>query len=1050
MAIEDDSTGAREIEKPGSTGFVEGATLDGPDGLGVLSPGPDTPGDDPGPDARMAAPEDLDEDPRGKQLMRRKLFPRRSQPVKIGRYTVLKLLGQGGMGVVYACFDDLLDRKIAVKVLHLGRVRDHELSRVRLLREAQAMARISHPNIITAFEVGQTGEEVYVAMEFIRGVTLDAWVMQPRSWREVIAAFVQAGRGLEAAHKAGLIHRDFKPQNVMMSEEGQVKVLDFGLARAREGEDGPSPGLRDPDGSPREHGDGEATRALLLRPLTRTGLMLGTPAYMPPEQHSGEPATAASDQFSFCVSLYQCLYGVLPFASDSVAALLGDVMTGNVAAPPPRSLVPARVFKALRRGLMVKPAERFGSMTELLSALQRDPAVIYRRVGALTVTAAVAGAVSLTIAGGSALEQCPDAHAELAGVWDEQRAAAVQSGVQATGSPRADEVLGLVLPQAQRYAEAWVQMRNDACHAHAEGRQSAQLFDLRTSCLDQRRASLDAAVDTLTAAEAANIDGLIQAVGRLPPLDTCADTEALTAAIAPPEEPALRARVQEHREALARAEVYEHTGQQGRGLELVGGVLADAEAAGYEPLLAEAQLRKGILEMHGGDSEAAERSFNAALWTALGVGHAAVAAQTSSRRGFLRTVRLGRPAEALADLPLIAALNRRVEGDVELYSEYLNFAGSIHASAAGDWAQALQLSEAAVALRERHGRLETPQGISMLYTVGVMHREEGRYEQAQPILRRAIALSDEILGRQQSERTLFEVVLALNLQSLGRPREALEVLQPVLADLEGIASKEYRKLALAVAGMIELADDNAAAAHRHLDAARQTNPEHFPSLYWLELMRAAAADGDGSGMQVAHDAALALVAQPLDLKDFNYQDFLLAYGRALGSLGRTRDAVEALAQVKGALVGVSTARDRRRAAAVALELGRQFIKLGELEAAERELRAALQGFEQVLTPRNLELADVRLALGEQALQRRSFEQARTWLSGAEEIYMRTAEPDYTPFARARFAYARALTGVGAAATEKAKVAAEAALTAFRARGRTEEARVVEAWLAEHG
>ncbi|MDC0721083.1 serine/threonine-protein kinase [Nannocystis bainbridge] len=976
-------------------------------------------------------------DPLGKDLMRRALFPRRAQPVRIGRYTVLKLLGEGGMGVVYACFDDQLDRKIAVKILHLARVRDPELSRVRLLREAQAMARLSHPNIITAFEVGQAGEQVYVAMEFIRGATLDAWTAQPRSWREVVAAFVQAGRGLEAAHRAGLVHRDFKPQNVMIDEDGRVKVLDFGLARGQDSAEDeaeplpPSPG------------------ALLQRPLTRTGVMLGTPAYMPPEQRAGLPATAASDQFSFCVALYQCLYGGLPFATDNFGVRIEDVLDGRVIPPPPRSPVPARVFKALRRGLTAAPAGRFGSMTELLAALQRDPAALYRRVGALLGTAAVAGAVGIYFAGGSALAPCPDARAELAGIWDEDRAQAVRDAIAATGSPRAGEVLGLVEPELERYADAWSRMRNDACIDHALGRQSAHMFDLRTSCLDQRRAGLAATVEALATAEASRLAELRAAVGHLPPLDACADITVLTAAIAPPADPLLRVRVQRHREALARAQVYEHTGQQDRGLQIVGDVLADVEAAGFEPLLAEAHLRRGSLEMQGGDSAAAERSFDAALWAALATGHGPVAAQTSSRRGFLRAVRLERPAQALADLPLITALNRRVQHDVELYSEYLNYAGTIHATA-GDWAEALRLSEQAVALRERHGRLATPQGIGMLFNVGLMHREEGRYEQAQPILARAIALSDEILGRQQAERTLFEVVLALNLQSLGRPRAALEVLRPLLRNLGVVASKEYRKLALAVAGMIALADGDAAAARRDLEAARQTSPEHFNFLYWLELMRAAAATGDPAAMQSASDAALALVTRPLDLHDFNYQDFLLAHGRALGSLGRAGAAVQALERVKEALAEATAPRDLRRRAAVALELGKLRARLDAPADAERELLAAREDLDRVLPPRNLEHAEVRLALGELALQQRQFAAALTWLKQAESIYEAVAEPDYTPLAQARFASARALTGDAAAAPTAAREAARRALAALRARSRDAAAEAVTAWLAEHG
>ncbi|MFY0539191.1 serine/threonine-protein kinase [Nannocystis pusilla] len=505
--------------------------------------------------------------------------------MRLGRFNVLGLVGHGGMGVVYACYDDQLDRKVAVKVLHREVVREQENARRRLLREAQAMARLSHPHIVTVHEVGQVDDMVYVAMEFVRGQTLDAWVQQSPPWRQILAAFVQAGRGLEAAHRAGLVHRDFKPQNAMIGEDGQVKVLDFGLAR-----------LHDDDlGEALASGIAAGTdTALLLRPLTRTGVILGTPGYMSPEQHLGLRASAESDQFSFCVSLYQSLYGDWPFSTESFQALREDAVQGRVAPPPPGSPVPARVFKALRRGLMADPRARFASMTELLAELERDPGAIYRRVATLAATAVIAGAGGVIATMGSAgVALCPDARAELAGVWDGECAAEVGAAVRAKAPARAEEILAVVEPQLDRYAAAWVQLRNDACRAHAEGRQSARLFDRQTSCLEQRRAALDATVDAFALVEATNLDDLVQTVAGLPSLATCADVAALTAAIPPPEERRLRVRVQQHRETLARAEVHEHTAQTRLGLQLVESVLADATATTYEPLLAEAHLRKG-------------------------------------------------------------------------------------------------------------------------------------------------------------------------------------------------------------------------------------------------------------------------------------------------------------------------------------------------------------------------------------------------------------------------------------------------------------------------
>ncbi|MFY0534756.1 serine/threonine-protein kinase [Nannocystis pusilla] len=481
-----------------------------------------------------------------KRLMKRALFPRRSQPVTIGRFTVLRQLGQGGMGVVYACYDDKLDRKVAVKVLHAEIVRAQKNAEARLLREAQAMARLSHANIVAVHDVGQTKGTVYLAMEFVDGADLDAWLKTRRPWQAIVAAFVQAGRGLAAAHRSGIVHRDFKPQNVMMTEDGAVKVLDFGLARASE-----AMGREEWLSSVADRS--ELSSSHLQRSLTRTGTMLGTPAYMSPEQHRGALATAASDQFSFCVSLYQSLYGASPFAMHSYEALRADAIEGNVAPPPARSAVPSYVFKVLQRGMRPEPGARFGSMEELLARLERDPRTKYRRFAALVATVAITGTATAAAFQAGSFELCPDAHAELAGVWEPTRAEAVRAALRTLDPGHADETLAVIEPQIERYAEAWVEQRNDACRAHAEGRHSMQIFDQRTACLDQRRASLDAVVDALVTANAASLDHLGRTVASLPPLTGCADIEVLKSAIPPPPDLEVRGRVQQHREALARA-----------------------------------------------------------------------------------------------------------------------------------------------------------------------------------------------------------------------------------------------------------------------------------------------------------------------------------------------------------------------------------------------------------------------------------------------------------------------------------------------------------------
>jgi tRNA A-37 threonylcarbamoyl transferase component Bud32 len=296
---------------------------------------------------------------------------------RIGRYVLLRTLGKGGMGVVYAAYDEDLDRKVAVKLLHTARQADSEL-RLRIIREAQALARVSSPNVVHVYEVGEIENQMFIAMEFVNGTTLTKWqATQKRTWQQTMNMYLAAGRGLLAAHQAGLTHRDFKPDNVLVGSDGTPKVADFGLARLHTGAEDGAPG-----GQPAAASGGQLAVTPHLFALTQEGVVVGTPLYMSPEQHLGEVADQRSDQFSFCVALYEALYGELPFAGKNLATLRHNVVHGKLQPRPPGSRVPAPVHQALLRGLAVLPENRFPSMQELLAALDfdeaRDPAAAPR------------------------------------------------------------------------------------------------------------------------------------------------------------------------------------------------------------------------------------------------------------------------------------------------------------------------------------------------------------------------------------------------------------------------------------------------------------------------------------------------------------------------------------------------------------------------------------------------------------------------------------------------------------------------------------------------
>jgi eukaryotic-like serine/threonine-protein kinase len=286
----------------------------------------------------------------------------------VGRYLILDLVGHGGMGDVYAAYDPELDRRIAIKLLSVeGSGVCTDEARARLLREAKAIARLSHPNVVVVYDTGTWEDRVFIAMEFIEGDTLAHWLKsRPRSWQDVRDVFVSAGRGLAAAHAAGLVHRDFKPQNVMVGRDGKACVMDFGLARSLLSEAAQRQVGTDvfERGFPLPDGPGTVGAS-----LTRTGVLIGTPTYMAPEQFLAEPVDVRTDQFSFCVALYEGLYGGRPFAGETMADLKDAVLKGRLTTPSGKQPVPAWLQRVVLRGLRTDRAERFGSMSDLLAAL---------------------------------------------------------------------------------------------------------------------------------------------------------------------------------------------------------------------------------------------------------------------------------------------------------------------------------------------------------------------------------------------------------------------------------------------------------------------------------------------------------------------------------------------------------------------------------------------------------------------------------------------------------------------------------------------------------
>jgi serine/threonine protein kinase len=287
--------------------------------------------------------------------------PAAAHAKRVGKFILLRQLGEGGMGVVYSAYDTELDREVALKFLHSGA---DEARHLRLQREARAMAKLSHPNVVQVFEVGTHEGQVYIVMEHIHGETLKRWLSngeQTRTLNEKLDVLIQVASGLSCAHEAGLIHRDIKPDNIMVGKDGRVRVLDFGLVR-----DGDSSG---PVGAAQELNSETTTLGDSQAPLTREGSVLGTPAYMSPEQIDQQPLEPTSDQFSFCIVAYELLLGRRPFVGSGIRQTLVRIATKDPAPIEDEELDPW-LRAAILKGLEKKQEHRHPSLACLRDLLE--------------------------------------------------------------------------------------------------------------------------------------------------------------------------------------------------------------------------------------------------------------------------------------------------------------------------------------------------------------------------------------------------------------------------------------------------------------------------------------------------------------------------------------------------------------------------------------------------------------------------------------------------------------------------------------------------------
>ncbi|MCA9650412.1 MAG: serine/threonine protein kinase [Myxococcales bacterium] len=737
---------------------------------------------------------------------------------RLGRYVVLDTLGRGGMGIVYAAYDPDLDRKVALKLLLPGRD-GGEASRRRLLREAQAIARLSHPNVVAVHDVGTVDEQVFVAMELVEGTSLGRWLQAaPRRRAEILELFVQAGRGLAAAHAAGLVHRDFKPDNVLVGDDGRARVADFGLARRDE----PSP--REPPPIEGIESSTSGARAVDLR-STHAGGLVGTPAYMSPEQLAGEAGEARSDQFSLCVALYEALYGERPFAGKTLAQLAGAVLRGELREPPPASRVPGRLRRVLRRGLAVDPAARYPDVEALLQELQQAAAPRRARwvVGLGVVAALVAGSWAMLLRE----DPCREPAQRGARLWSPERRAAIEQAFLAVPRPYAAPTWERVRDRLDHHVQRWGELERQQCEAAEDPGASESPERV---CLSDRLRETAVLLETLDHADEAVVT---EAVGMVRSLRDPADCVDPNTTLEPwPADPALREQVGEQRDELQRIGLENRTGRHAELGARLHQLEEHARALGYEPLIVEVSRAQADWQTTSGQLDEAAELYDRSFADALRCGHDRLAFEVAADLLFLHGIQRQAPSEAYAWGRRAEALRRRIGVGEPGWVRLHNYWASVHAQAHDDDALTEKMFREVLSVARRQD--EPLVLASVLNNFGAFLGERGRMEEARPLLEESAQVSGEALDdehpaviRNRSNLAIMDVMNGRYEQGLAELEALMEQQLVVLGDdhRDVVNNLEAQGVALAHLGRLERSEQ----VRRRVVAMRTEayGPEHM-------------------------------------------------------------------------------------------------------------------------------------------------------------------------------------------------------------------------------
>jgi eukaryotic-like serine/threonine-protein kinase len=708
----------------------------------------------------------------------------------LGRYLVIETLGRGGMGVVLRAYDPKLQREVALKIVRTLSL--DESAQARLVREARAMARLAHPNVVSVYDVELDAKEVdagvVLVMEYVPGSTLRQWLAETsRSPTEIINAFVAAGRGLAAAHAEGLLHRDFKLDNVLVGSDDRVRVTDFGLARATGASD---------ESDDRVSSDRVASGGRVDDELTTVGTMLGTPRYMAPEQHDANALDSRIDQYAFCVALWRALTGSWPFEGNGTA-LLGAKRKGPPSWPNDAP-VPRYVADAIRRGLATDPDDRWPDLPTLLAELRRDPSRRGRRALAtgLLVLAGLGAWGWQQWQRARTLAACGEEATRMDAVWNPDRASSITAAFEAASNSSGTDAWERLQERIDVHAAEWKQARSDNCEAATVTRtRSPAIAEASRECLDEQLDHVDALLDRLEDPDQSAIFRAAVAMTSVPPVRTCTEEIRLRYRAEPPDA-AIREEVRALRSRLSRARVTSVAGRHETALEQCEAILDEAKALTWSPLVAEAKLARGAVVRELGRNDEAREDLEGAFFMASTAGHDHRAMLAAAELIFLVGFELAQHETGLHWGRVARMFASRLGlSDAYDMATVLNNVGNVY-EAKGEWTRALEMHSEALALRERALGPDHPLVARSLSNLGDVHLARGEPTAARKLQERALEINKKVLGEAHPEIAQSYNNLAAALGMSGRHDRALDMFESAKAIMEQVYGPEHPKLAM--------------------------------------------------------------------------------------------------------------------------------------------------------------------------------------------------------------------------------------------------------------